>query len=64
MIYGFMNWKKVRDGTNCACLSHLGEKKSNSSQIELYKSLEDLMDQSQHIKKVLENFTSKQIANN
>ena len=31
--------------------------------MELHKSLEDLMDQSPHIKKVVENFTSKQIAN-
>jgi hypothetical protein len=62
-IDGFKNWKKVRDGKNCAFLNHIG-KDLNSFHRIAERSYEDLKNQSQHIQNVFENFTSEQIANN
>jgi ribosomal protein L22 len=62
-IDGFKNWKKVRDGKNCAFLNHIG-KDHNSFHRIAERSYEDLKNQSQHIQNVFENFSSEQIANN
>jgi len=62
-VDGFKNWKKVRDGKNCAFLNHIG-KDPNSFHRIAERSYEDLKNQSQHIQNVFENFTSGQIANN
>jgi hypothetical protein len=62
-IDGFRNWKKVRNGKQCAFLYHIG-KDPNSFHIIVERSYEDLKNQSQHIQNVLEKYTSEQIANN
>lgn len=62
-IDGFRNWKKVRDGKNCAFLNHIGKDPNSFHRIP-ERPYEDLKNQSQHIQNVLENFTSEQIANN
>jgi hypothetical protein len=62
-IDGFKNWKKVRDGKNCAFLNHIG-KDHNSFHRIAERSYEDLKNQSQHIQNVFENFTFEQIVNN
>ncbi|XP_062152101.1 LOW QUALITY PROTEIN: uncharacterized protein LOC133860528 [Alnus glutinosa] len=62
-IDGFRNWKKVRDGKNCAFLNHIGKDHNSFNRIA-ERSYEDLKNQSQHIQNVFENFTSEQIANN
>lgn len=51
------------DGARGAFLSHVG-KDLNSFHKIAERSCEDLMNQSQHIQKVLDNFTSEEIANN
>ncbi|XP_058193532.1 uncharacterized protein LOC131310496 [Rhododendron vialii] len=51
------------DGARGAFLSHVG-KDPNSLHKIAERSYGDLMNQSRHIQKVLDNFTSKQIANN
>ncbi|KAL4620489.1 hypothetical protein ACB092_06G158100 [Castanea dentata] len=60
---GFWNWKKVNDGNNCSFLNHKG-KEPNSFHRAFKHAMIDLMNQSQHIQKVLENFNSDQIASN
>ena len=62
-LTGFKNWKKVKDGRNCDLLNHVG-KDPNSPHKVAERSCEDLMNQSQHIQKVLDKFTSEEIANN
>ncbi|XP_028054567.1 zinc finger MYM-type protein 1-like [Camellia sinensis] len=62
-IDGFQNWKKVRDGEKCAFLNHIG-KDLNSFHNVAKRSCEDLINQFQHIQKVLDNFTSEQIVDN
>ncbi|XP_062150389.1 uncharacterized protein LOC133859059 [Alnus glutinosa] len=47
-IDGFRNWKKVRDGKNCAFLNHIG-KDPNSFHRIAKRSCEDLKNWSQHI---------------
>ena len=44
ILEGFQNWKKVKDGKNCAFLNHMG-KYPNSPHKLAEKSLEDLMNQ-------------------
>ena len=60
---GFRNWKKVNDGNNCSFLNHMG-KEPNSFHRASEQAMIDLMNQSQHIQNVLENFNSDQIASN
>ncbi|KAL0012916.1 hypothetical protein SO802_008024 [Lithocarpus litseifolius] len=60
---GFRNWKKVNDGNNCSFLNHMG-KEPNSFHRASEQAMTDLMNQSQHIQKVLGNFNSDQIASN
>ncbi|KAJ6811556.1 zinc finger MYM-type protein 1-like [Iris pallida] len=62
-VGGFDNWKKVKDGKNCAFLNHEG-KHVNSIHNLAERSCEDLMNQSQHIQRMVGNFTSEQIKNN
>ena len=60
---GFRNWKEVNDGNNCSFLNHMG-KEPNSFHKASEQAMTDLMNQSQHIQKVLENFNYDQIASN
>ncbi|XP_075640504.1 uncharacterized protein LOC142612275 [Castanea sativa] len=60
---GFRNWKKFNDGNNCSYLNHMG-KEPNSFHRASEQAMTDLMNQSQHIQNVLENFNSNQIASN
>ncbi|KAL0009549.1 hypothetical protein SO802_011051 [Lithocarpus litseifolius] len=60
---GFQNRKKVNDGNNCFFLNHMG-KEPNSFHRASEQAKTDLMNQSQHIQKALENFNSDQIASN
>ncbi|XP_057488503.1 uncharacterized protein LOC130778716 [Actinidia eriantha] len=60
---GFQSWKKVNDGENCAFLTHVG-KDPNSLHKRAMKGCQCLVNQSQHIEKIIEKQTSKQIANN
>jgi ribosomal protein L22 len=62
-IDGYRNWKKVRNGKDCAFLNHIG-KDPNSFHRIAEKAYEDLKNQSQHIQNVFEKLTSEQIANN
>jgi hypothetical protein len=62
-IDGFRNWRKVRNGKDCAFLSHIG-KDPNSFHRIAEKSYEDLKNQSQYIQNVFEKLTSEKIANN
>jgi hypothetical protein len=55
-IDGFRNWKNVRNGKDCAFLSHIGEDPNSFHRIT-EKVYEDL-------KNMFEKFTSEQIANN
>ncbi|KAL4610519.1 hypothetical protein ACB092_08G056000 [Castanea dentata] len=50
-VNGFKNWKKVRNGESCSFNLP-------------YKACQDLMNQSQHIDRIVGNFTSEQIVNN
>ncbi|XP_077216005.1 uncharacterized protein LOC143850666 [Tasmannia lanceolata] len=60
---GFRNWKKVNDGLNCAFLGHVG-KEHNSPHKIAEKACHDLLNQSQHIEKLIEKQTSQEIENN
>ena len=62
-VNGFKSWKKVRNGENCSFSLHIG-KDLNSTHRIAHKACLDLMNQSQHIDRVVRNFTSEQIANN
>ncbi|KAL4626964.1 hypothetical protein ACB092_05G133700 [Castanea dentata] len=59
----FKNWKKVRNGESCSFSLHMG-KDLNSTHRFAHKACQDLMNQSQHIDRVVGNFTSEQIVNN
>ena len=62
-VDGFNSWKKVRNGERCAFLSHEG-KDFNSSHRVAEKRLDDLMNQPQHIDKVLNKQCHTEIVNN
>ncbi|CAL8162116.1 unnamed protein product [Prunus armeniaca] len=62
-LEGFQSWKKVRDGKNCSFLNHEGKDPNSPHKIAEISCL-DLMNQSQHIQKVVENYSSQQIADN
>ncbi|KAL4653293.1 hypothetical protein ACB092_01G292400 [Castanea dentata] len=62
-VNGFKNWKKVRNGESCSFSLHIG-KDLNSTHRFAHKACQDLMNQSQHIDRVVGNFTSEQIVNN
>lgn len=61
-IDGFCSWKKV-NGKDCALLSHVG-KELNSVHKTAVNYCNDLMNQAQHIEKVVEKQNSEQIARN
>ncbi|CAL9019916.1 unnamed protein product [Prunus brigantina] len=62
-LEGFQSWKKVRDGKNCSFLNHEGKDPNSPHKIAEISCL-DLMNQSQHLQKVVENYSSQQIADN
>ena len=51
-IDDFKNWKKVNNGKDCAFFSHVGKDFCSQHNINI-KACEDLMNQSQHIDKVM-----------
>ncbi|KAI5321849.1 hypothetical protein L3X38_030921 [Prunus dulcis] len=52
---GFQSWKKVRDGKICSFLNHEGKDPNSPHKIAEISCL-NLMNQSQHIHKVIENY--------
>lgn len=61
-VGGFRNWKKV-GSKNCYFQSHIRKDPSLTHRVveQMYK---DLINQSQHLQKVIDHFTKEQIANN
>ena len=59
---GFRNWKKVGD-KDCYFQGHIG-KDPNSAHRVAEQMCKDLMNQCQHLQKVVDHFTTEQIANN
>jgi hypothetical protein len=62
-IEGFRNWKKVNDGINCVFLVHMGNDPC-SPYNNVVKCCDTLMNQSQHIKNVIDKQTLEQKLNN
>ncbi|XP_030923045.1 zinc finger MYM-type protein 1-like [Quercus lobata] len=62
IVGGFRNWKKV-GGKDCYFQGHIG-KDSNSAHRVAEQMCKDLMNQSQHLQRVVDHFTTEQIANN
>lgn len=60
---GFRNWKKVHDRKKCAFLTHIGDDPC-SPHNNAAKCYEDLIQQSQHIDKLLNAHSTEQIQNN
>ncbi|XP_075669701.1 uncharacterized protein LOC142639396 [Castanea sativa] len=61
-VGGFRNWKKV-GGKDCYLQGHIG-KDPNSAHRVAEQMCKDLMNQSQHLQRVVNHFTTEQIANN
>nr|GMD86875.1 zinc finger MYM-type protein 1-like [Ipomoea batatas] len=59
-INGFRSWKKVRDGTNCSFLAHIG-KDLTSPHRNAEKACADLMNLQSHIAQHIEKFTSQEL---
>ena len=53
VVDGFSSWKKVNDGKNCAFLGHIGKDPNSMHRIAV-NSCNHLLNQSQHIEKVIE----------
>ena len=62
IVGGFRNWKKV-GGKDCSFQVHIG-KDPNSAHRVAEQMCKDLMNQSQHLQRVFDHFTTEQIANN
>ncbi|XP_030931295.1 zinc finger MYM-type protein 1-like [Quercus lobata] len=62
IVGGFRNWKKV-GGKDCYFQGHIG-KDPNSAHRVAEQMCKDLMNQSQHLQRVVDHFTTEQIANN
>ncbi|XP_030923461.1 zinc finger MYM-type protein 1-like [Quercus lobata] len=62
IVGGFRNWKKV-GGKDCSFQVHIG-KDPNSAHRVAEQMCKDLMNQSQHLQRVVDHFTTEQIANN
>ncbi|XP_030943689.1 zinc finger MYM-type protein 1-like [Quercus lobata] len=62
IVGGFRNWKKV-GGRDCSFQVHIG-KDPNSAHRVAEQMCKDLMNQSQHLQRVVDHFTTEQIANN
>ena len=60
---GFNNWKKVKNGMNCPLIRHVGKEPNSPHKITV-KCYEDLKNYSQHIDKLIEKQTSKELENN
>jgi hypothetical protein len=63
VVKGFNNWKKASDKMNSSLMGHVG-KDPNSPHKNAVKCCEDLMNQSQHITKLVEKQTSQETENN
>ena len=63
IVDGFQNWKKVKNGNNCAFANHEGKSPDSTHKIAALSCL-DLMNQSQHIQTVMNNYSAQQIAEN
>ena len=61
-VGGFRNWKKVK-GKNCYFQDHIG-KHPNSAHKVAEQMCNDLMNQWQHLQRVVNHFTTEQIVNN
>ncbi|XP_065630415.1 uncharacterized protein LOC136067905 [Quercus suber] len=61
-VGGFRNWKKV-GGKDCSFQTHIG-KEPNSAHRVAEQKCKDLMNQWQHLQRVVDHFTTEQIANN
>ncbi|XP_030959239.1 zinc finger MYM-type protein 1-like [Quercus lobata] len=62
IVGGFRNWKKV-GGKDCSFQVHIG-KDPNSAHRVAEQMCKDLMNQSQHLQRVVDHFTTEKIANN
>ncbi|XP_030945714.1 uncharacterized protein LOC115970193 [Quercus lobata] len=62
IVGGFRNWKKV-GGKDCSFQVHIG-KDPNSAHRVAEQMCKDLMNQSQHLQRVVDHFTTEQIVNN
>ncbi|XP_050256951.1 uncharacterized protein LOC126702324 [Quercus robur] len=62
IVGGFKNWKKV-GGKDCYFQGHIG-KDPNSVHRVAEQMCKDLMNQLQHLQRVVDHFTTEQIANN
>ena len=62
IVGGFRNWRKV-GGKNCYFQGHIG-KDPNSIYRVAEQMCKDLMNQWQHLQRVVDHFTTEQIANN
>ncbi|XP_030964805.1 zinc finger MYM-type protein 1-like [Quercus lobata] len=62
IVGGFRNWKKV-GGKDCSFQVHIG-KDPNSAHRVAEQMCKDLMNQLQHLQRVVDHFTTEQIANN
>jgi hypothetical protein len=60
---GFRNWSKVRNGKFCAFLTHVGKDPNSLHKIAV-RSCEDLMNQAQHVRKLIVTQSSEQIEKN
>lgn len=63
IVKGFNNWKKANDTMNSSFMGHVG-KYPNSPHKNAVKCCEDLINQSQHIDKLVEKQTSQETENN
>ena len=64
-VDGFKSWRKVRNGNKCAFLTHVGQKDNHMTPHKIAeRASTDLMNQSQHIERVVEKYNSQEIANN
>ena len=61
-VDGFRNWKKV-GGKNCYFQGHIGKDPNLTHRVAEQKC-KDLMNQWQYLQRVVDHFTTKQIANN
>ena len=61
-VSGLRNWKKV-GGKNCYFQSHIG-KNPNSAHRAAEQMCKNLINQWQHLQRVVDHFTTDQIANN
>src|SRR3954470_3639725 len=59
-VKGFINWKKVNDGKDCAFLTHMG-KDSNSAHNYSVRCFENLKNSITHVDKAIVQATEKKV---